>query len=75
MKSGDIVALDVTAGSLNLEVAEEELVRRKSAWRPGKPKYPRGYGAIFLQQVTQANEGCDFRFLEGIAPIDEPAIF
>jgi dihydroxy-acid dehydratase len=29
---------------------------------------------MFLQHVKQANEGCDFDFLEGQAPIPEPEI-
>ncbi len=74
VKTGDIVKLDVAARRLDLDVSDEELVRRKAAWQAPKPKYPRGYGAIFSQHVTQANEGCDFRFLEGTAPIPEPEI-
>jgi dihydroxy-acid dehydratase len=34
----------------------------------------RGYGALFSEQVTQANEGCDFEFLArpGAASGPEP---
>ena len=39
-----------------------------------KPKYQRGFGAIFQDNITQAHEGCDFRFLEGTAPTPEPEI-
>lgn len=74
VRTGDIVSLDVPARRLDMQVDEAELARRRAAWRAPAPKYPRGYGAIFSQHVTQANEGCDFRFLEGTAPIPEPEI-
>ena len=37
-------------------------------------KYERSYGAIFSAHVKQADEGCDFDFLEGTAPTPEPEI-
>jgi dihydroxy-acid dehydratase len=51
-----------------------ELTRRKSAWRQPEQKFARGYGAIFSRHIRQADEGCDFDFLEGTAPIAEPEI-
>jgi len=74
LKEGDIVELDVAARRLNMRVSEEELARRRAAWRPKDGIYPRGYGKLFLQHITQADEGCDFDFLEGTAPIPEPEI-
>lgn len=74
VRSGDAIELDVPARKLNLKVGEDELARRRAAWTAPKPKYQRGYGAIFSAHITQANEGCDFRFLEGTAPTDEPEI-
>jgi dihydroxy-acid dehydratase len=74
VRTGDAIELDVPARSLNLKVSESELARRCAAWTPPKPKYRRGYGAIFSAQITQANEGCDFRVLEGTEPTDEPEI-
>ncbi len=74
VREGDIIELDVNARQLNLRVSEEELARRRAAWRPRAGIYPRGYGKLFLQHITQAHEGCDFDFLEGTAPIPEPEI-
>ncbi len=74
LKEGDIVELDVDARQLNMRVSEEELARRRGAWRPRNGIYPRGYGKLFLQHIKQADEGCDFDFLEGTAPIPEPEI-
>ena len=74
VRTGDIVKLDVPARRLDLDVSDAELARRKAAWVAPPPRFARGYGALFSQNVTQANEGCDFRFLEGTAPIAEPEI-
>ena len=43
-----------------------------SRFRPRK--YERGYGAIFSKHIKQADQGCDFDFLEGAAPVPEPEI-
>jgi dihydroxy-acid dehydratase len=74
LKEGDLVELDVPARMLNMQVPAEEVGRRRSAWKPREGIYPRGYGKLFMQHIKQANEGCDFDFLEGTAPIPEPEI-
>jgi dihydroxy-acid dehydratase len=74
VKEGDLIELDVPARKLNVLVSDEELARRRAAWVPPKPQYQRGYGQMFVAHIKQANEGCDFDFLEGTAKIPEPAI-
>jgi dihydroxy-acid dehydratase len=74
LREGDIVELDVPARQLNMRVSDEELARRRAAWRPTPSIYARGYGKLFMEHVTQAHEGCDFDFLEGTACIPEPEI-
>jgi dihydroxy-acid dehydratase len=74
VRSGDMIELDVDKRVLNLKISEEELDKRKAAWKAPARKYERGYGAIFTQHVKQADEGCDFDFLEGTAPVPEPEI-
>jgi dihydroxy-acid dehydratase len=74
LKEGDVIELDVNARQLNMRVSEEELARRRAAWQPRSGIYPRGYGKLSLQHIKQADEGCDFDFLEGTAPIAEPEI-
>src|SRR5688572_9720918 len=74
VRSGDLIELDVDKRVLNLNVSQAELEKRKAAWQPPKPRYERGYGAIFAQHVRQADEGCDFDFLEGTASVPEPEI-
>jgi dihydroxy-acid dehydratase len=65
VRTGDEISLDVDARRLDLCVPEEELNRRRGAWKPPAPHYTRGYGKLFLEHVTQAHLGCDFDFLRG----------
>jgi dihydroxy-acid dehydratase len=74
VQDGDVIELDVAARKLMLHVGDEELEKRRADWRAPTPKYSRGYGALFLQHITQANEGCDFDFLGAGPPIPEPEI-
>ena len=74
VRDGDFIELDVEKRELNLRVPEQELQKRKSGWKKPAQKYERGYGAIFSRHVKQADEGCDFDFLEGTAPTPEPEI-
>ena len=74
LKEGDLIQLDAGARKLNMLVDEQEISRRREAWRPKEGIYPRGYGKLFMQHIKQADEGCDFDFLEGTAPIPEPEI-
>jgi dihydroxy-acid dehydratase len=74
VQTGDEIEIDVAARRIHLHVGEEELARRRAGWKPPPPHYLRGYGAMFSQHISQADEGCDFDFLEGHAPIAEPEI-
>ena len=74
VRDGDTITLDVPARTLTLGVSEEELAARKAAWAQRPPSVTRGYLSLFLNEVTQADEGCDFRFLHAGAPTPEPAI-
>jgi len=74
LKEGDVIELDVHARQLNMRVNEEDLAERRASWKPKQGIYPRGYGKLFMQHIQQADQGCDFDFLEGTAPIPEPEI-
>jgi dihydroxy-acid dehydratase len=74
VEDGDVIELDVAARRLSLNVSDDELAKRRADWQRPAPKYARGYGALYLQHITQANEGCDFDFLESGPPIPEPEI-
>jgi dihydroxy-acid dehydratase len=74
VQDGDIIELDVAARRLSLNVTDEELEKRRADWQQPPPKFGRGYGALYLQHITQADEGCDFDFLEAGPPTPEPEI-
>ena len=50
------------------------MATRRAAWKRPPPRYERGFGALYQQHITQADQGCDFDFLEGTAPTAEPEI-
>ena len=74
VRTGDPVTLDVAARSLRVEITDAELSRRRAQWRPPAPRYQRGYGALYSEHVTQADQGCDFDFLArpGATPDPDP---
>jgi len=74
VQTGDVIELDVPARRLMLRVDDAELMRRKRLWKAPAPRYARGYGAVFQKHIRQANDGCDFDFLEGTAPTPDPEI-
>jgi dihydroxy-acid dehydratase len=74
VQTGDEIEIDVAARKIHLHVSDEELARRRAAWTPPPPHFLRGYGAMYSQHIGQADEGCDFDFLEGQARTAEPEI-
>ncbi|RPH41930.1 MAG: dihydroxy-acid dehydratase [Burkholderiales bacterium] len=77
VKTGDLITVNVPARTIHLEVSDTDLAARKAAWTPPAKRYERGYGWIFSQHILQADQGCDFDFLETTfgAPVAEPDIF
>jgi len=77
LRTGDRITVDVPARRIHLEVSDEELAARRAAWQPPPRRYERGYGWLFGQHVLQADQGCDFDFLEtGFgAAVAEPDIY
>jgi dihydroxy-acid dehydratase len=74
VRDGDLIELDVPNRKLHLRVSEEELSRRRAEWVKPERRFERGFGALFSEHVTQADEGCDFDFLSAVAPNPEPEI-
>lgn len=66
VQTGDIIALDVEARTLELRVSAEELALRKRTWQSPVVTQARGYVRLFQQHVLQADEGCDFDFLRKV---------
>jgi len=74
VRDGDVIELDVAERRLELKISDAELARRRAEWKMPPPRFERGYGALYQQHITQADQGCDFDFLEGTAPTAEPEI-
>lgn len=70
-----MIEIDLEARRIHACVSDQEFANRKSLWKPAEQCHSRGYGRLFLDEVTQAHEGCDFRFLERGVPTPEPDIF
>jgi dihydroxy-acid dehydratase len=71
VEDGDPIVLDVQERRIDLDVAPGEVRRRLDRLGPPEPQYRRGYGALYLDHVLQADEGCDFDFLRSLP--GEPA--
>ena len=65
VREGDMIALDVAARALNMEVSDEELARRRQVWMPPEPVVTRGYAGIYVRHVLQADRGVDLDILVG----------
>ena len=57
LQDGDVVSLDVEDRALNVRLSEEELARRRDAWRPMPPRYTRGVLAKYARMVSSASVG------------------
>ncbi len=76
VKDGDMITLDVAGRTLQLNITDAELAARKAEWKQPESKFSRGYGRLYLDETTQADEGCDFRFLHADGSQDaDPAIY
>lgn len=75
VQTGDWIALDLSRGRLDLLLDESELDELWSNWRP--PDAPRrGWSALYVAHVSQAEDGCDFDFLLADGqPVKDPEIF
>ncbi|QGY33052.1 L-arabinonate dehydratase [Pantoea cypripedii] len=78
VQDGDLIELSVQKRQLNLLITEEEMAARRELWIKPAPRYPRGYGRMFTEHVSQADDGCDFDYLLTIdgpgGKIPEPPI-
>ena len=74
LRTGDLISVDVPKRSIHVNLSDAEIAERLKAYKPPPRDYPRGYYRLFAQHTRQANEGCDFDFLEGAEGIPEPEI-
>ena len=65
VKNGDMIELDVAQRKLHLDVSDEELQKRKDAWKAPEPMATRGYVKLYIDHVQQAHLGTDLDILRG----------
>ena len=63
VRNGDRIRLSVRDGRIDLLIGEDELKKRKAAWKPPVTPPTRGYAKLYMDHVLQAEHGCDFDFL------------
>ncbi|WP_212526063.1 dihydroxy-acid dehydratase [Actibacterium sp. MT2.3-13A] len=73
VRTGDRIRLSVAKKSIELLVDETELERRRAEWAPSVQPLEerRGYDRLYAAEVTQADEGCDFAFLQPVGKTDD----
>jgi dihydroxy-acid dehydratase len=65
VRNGDLIEIDVAKRRIHLHVADEELAKRKSKWKPLPPHATRGWVKLYCDTVLQADRGVDLDFLVG----------
>jgi len=65
VRNGDIIHIDVDNNLLELEISDEELAERlKNVKKKEHPDIKRGFVRNFIDNVTQADEGCDLTYMQ-----------
>lgn len=72
VQNGDMIELDVANRRLHLDISDEEMEKRRKAWKPREPMAKRGYARMYIDHVLQADEGVDLDFLKGSSGADIP---
>jgi dihydroxy-acid dehydratase len=68
VRDGDLIRVDVRAGTIDLLIEPQEFDERRAAWKPKVSRNLRGWPALYEKHVTQAPQGCDFDFLQAPTP-------
>ncbi|HQX57484.1 MAG TPA: IlvD/Edd family dehydratase [Burkholderiaceae bacterium] len=68
VRNGDRIRLSVAKREISLLISDAEMAQRLAACVVPRPSAKRGYRRLFLQSVTQADQGVDFDFLQGELP-------
>ncbi|MFN5350272.1 MAG: IlvD/Edd family dehydratase [Polaromonas sp.] len=65
VQNGDLIELNVPKRLLHLHVSDDELAKRRAAWKAPEPAMASGYYKLYIDHVLQADEGVDMDFLVG----------
>ena len=63
VRNGDRIKISVRERKIELLVPQQEIEKRKAAWKPPVAPPNRGYAKLYMDHVLQAEHGCDFDFL------------
>jgi dihydroxy-acid dehydratase len=74
VQTGDMIEIDVANRRIHWDVSDDEIARRRDRLPPAAELPERGYLRLYAKHVTQADQGCDFDFLVGRSPGQEPSI-
>jgi len=58
VQNGDIITLDAVNNTIDVEVSDEELARRRAAWSAPAPRFTKGVAYKYMKMVSSASEGC-----------------
>ena len=58
VEDGDMIVIDAGTNSINVELSEEEISRRKAKWVAPAPKHTKGILYKYAKTVSSASEGC-----------------
>ena len=61
VEEGDLIKIDINANTINVDITDEEMERRRANWKPRQPKVTTGYLARYASLVTSANTGAILR--------------
>lgn len=61
IEDGDVIHIDVENGTLNADVSEAAFAERRQKWTAPKPKFTRGYLALYSKLASSAAEGAVFK--------------
>ncbi len=58
LKDGDLITIDASQNTIEVDLSEEEIVKRRAQWSPPPLKFKQGILYKYSQQVSSASEGC-----------------
>ncbi|GIV78458.1 MAG: dihydroxy-acid dehydratase [Litorilinea sp.] len=58
VQDGDIITIDAEKNTLDVDLSEEELERRRARWSPPPPKFTKGVLYKYMKTVASASQGC-----------------
>ncbi len=61
LRDGDLITIDIPERRLHVDLNEEETAARRARWRPPRPKFTRGYLALYARLAESADQGAIIR--------------